>query len=157
MSIAPYINFVLKGFKENSIFLCPADRTGVEEFVITNQHFGKNSYCCNLAIMDSSGDTNVDGNSLGIKLSWVVKSSETIMLAENHHDSNCIGWGDYNGKCYNKSYVFEYTVQSGTLENDSGKIGYHYAGNNWAFSDGHVKWLQYLDTIYPTNLWLLKK
>lgn len=147
-----------KWYGESTLFFCPSDKSGIAEWVVSNSHYGKNSYGCNLELMDYFGaDANADGNSGSVKMSSVQKPSETILLTEVHDDDNCLeAGGGYSAKCYNSGFLFEYTVQNGTVVNDTGKLGYHALRNNWCLSDGHSAVLPWTKTL-SDGLWALRK
>lgn len=139
------------------VFRCPSD-IDVWEGLKTNNHLGKLSYCANLAVIDiDTIDANSDGFKGGRKLSRIKKAASTIIFPENHLSWNGMRSGAEALACYNIGFTYEYTQPGTTKIDDAGKRGYHSFGNNWAFIDGHVKWMKWEDTINPLNLWSFDK
>ncbi|MFA6102655.1 MAG: DUF1559 domain-containing protein [Victivallaceae bacterium] len=139
------------------VFACPSDTTPCADWVQTNLHWAKMSYCANLEVIDATEDSNSDGFPGGRKMVSIFKPSKTILQAENQTNNCTVGYGPYNAKCYNTGFTYEYTKVNGTLANDPGKFGYHSRQNNWSFADGHVESMKWSDTISPFNYWKFKK
>lgn len=145
MDVAPYVGRPLK-WQDTSIFLCPSDQTDFPDWIRTNHHFGKNSYGCNLWIMNGMIGGNGSSELGGSKVTTIGKPSETIMLVEAHKSNNCIGWGDAAGWLERLGWTYDYTKTGG-------QFGYHNKINNWSFVDGHTERMTYNQTTASTNLW----
>ncbi len=161
MKILPYVgieNTVAEWNPQKyQVYRCPTDNFS-QSWMITNNHYGKNSYVANLSVIDALGDDrNVDGWKGPRKISGSKNPSSLILLAEFHNSMNAVHWSDGNDvKCYNSGYVAEYTIQGGTDLTDPGKRGYHSSQNNWSFVDGHSARSSYQATRQPLNLWTWK-
>ena len=140
------------------VFKCPSDNVTVWPGRRTNHHLGKISYCANLAVMDiDTVDANSDGAKAGRNIASIKKGADTIIFAEDHNGGNAMRFSGDALACFNPGFTYEYTKQNKSKINDPGKRGYHSFGNNWAFVDGHVKWMKWEDTVYPFNLWAFDK
>ena len=150
MLLAPYLNVKLNKHSQETIFLCPDDKTFSPVNSMHQTRYGQNSYAVNMEIMDNAiTDENGDGFT-GSKLMSSIKSpSKIIAVSEFHHIWNCIGWGDRNGRSGDPVAAHGYPYG-----NDAGVAGYHSKFNNWQFVDGHVDSMTYNKTISPdNNLW----
>ncbi|MBE6405323.1 MAG: hypothetical protein E7040_04805 [Lentisphaerae bacterium] len=161
MLIAPYLGYgkPKAGWYPDKypIYKCPSDKTVPAKWVTVNAHIAKVSYCSNASVIDDFwGDVNTDRSRGGRKLSTIGQKDKTIMFAELHHKDNVLRYGSAT-KCYQPGYMYEYTVQRGTVENDDGKVGYHDYKNNWAMVDGHIEFKNYEETLKPFNYWTYKK
>lgn len=147
MLIAPYLNVRLNKHSQETIFLCPGDKTYSPTNSMHQSRYGQNSYAVNMKIMDNA-ITDEDGDGFkGSKLVSTIKSpSNIIAVSEFHHIWNCIGWGDRNGRTGDPVAPHGYAYG-----NDTGVAGYHSKYNNWLFVDGHVDSMRYHETISSDN------
>ncbi len=127
---------------------------------MTNGHIGKNSYCCNLAIMDCQlQDQDGDGCKGPRKTVSVRSASQIIMLGEARAADNAIRHSSSASfKCGPAGKTWEYTVRNATETTDPGKAGYHNRTNNWCFADGSLRTMPWKQTYTSVteNLWLFK-
>jgi prepilin-type processing-associated H-X9-DG protein len=70
--------------------------------------------------------------------SWIRRPSELILILETRDF-----WPDLG----TWTFPWEYDAGGGSLPS------WHNKGGNWAFADGHVKWMRLASTVSPTYMW----
>lgn len=152
MLVAPYLNIRLKKTNQRTVFICPSDP--VKDPSNYSSFVGHNSYACNGWFMNGalldciSGTAGTYGSR---KLASIKKPSQAILLVEQQHVNNSIGWGDYSGLFYDKNK----TTAARCYTKSVGLIDYHFGGNNWFFADGHAQKMKIIDAINASpSLWL---
>lgn len=153
VGVTPYTGSDHERHMVRSIFVCPSDDSEWQPATyggLTSIFCAKNSYVANLALMDEIvQDSDGDGFVGPRKISSVKQSSETIMLME-------ATWSLWNMVGYHGAGFAYFTGYP--LFNDRAVAGYHRKKNNWAFLDGHVVALNYIQTYGDGyNYWLYKK
>jgi prepilin-type processing-associated H-X9-DG protein len=159
---------------EKSVLVCPSDdnHATIDAFplIMTRDKGGRLSYSVNGFLSDlyspGSGSSAFGAglNGGNKKLSQIPQAAETILLCEAH-DGGALGWTSDQMKIPSQTgtATYAYTVANnpspqGTIQYDMGKQGYHMRSgqrgiNNWAFADGHVAAMTWIQTIRPANLW----
>jgi prepilin-type N-terminal cleavage/methylation domain-containing protein/prepilin-type processing-associated H-X9-DG protein len=159
---------------EKSVLVCPSDdnHAEIDQFPLIMQRHkgGRLSYAVNGFVSDffaPVSGTSVFGTGKGTgtkKLSQIPNASGTILLCESHM-GGAIGWSSDQVRIPSQTgtATYAYTVANnpspqGTIQYDMGKQGYHMRSgqrgiNNWAFVDGHVAAMTWMQTIRPANLW----
>ncbi|BDI32352.1 hypothetical protein CCAX7_44030 [Capsulimonas corticalis] len=139
--IMPYVKSV-------GVFSCPDDTysRGAEDRdananLITGQAPQTTSYSITLAPGNNNGDWFGDWSFSRTKLAGITSPATTIALSErwNAYHFIKVGWAQDNW-CDDGEYLH------GQNGGPAGATG-HSGGSNYAFCDGHVKWMRYEQTI----------
>lgn len=146
---------------KQSIYYCPSDTMPYKSWITSAGalYQGKNSYAVNMEVMNSINSGNnakaIHGEG-GRKMTHIPSPSKTIMTAENHCESNCIGQGARGGVTTNPASagVFKYgRIASVSDLSPFILSGLHGNGNNYLMCDGHVSHISYNQTIGAYNMW----
>jgi prepilin-type N-terminal cleavage/methylation domain-containing protein/prepilin-type processing-associated H-X9-DG protein len=174
MKYAPvWTDNVKNPWYEKSVLVCPSDddhsRTDEFPLIMSRHKGGRLSYSVNGFLSDFYAPitgTSVFGPGQGSgtrKLAQIPDAAGTILLCESH--GGVLGWSSDQVKIPSQTgtATYAYTVANvpnptGTIQYDLGKQGYHMRSgnrglNNWAFADGHVAAMTWIQTIRPANLW----
>lgn len=118
--IMPYV-------KSSQIFVCPSDTRKPVSIPVT----------CSYSVNEYLGCASTALGTAATKLSAVQQSSQVIMWTEDGQNST--GWDQIAITNYETTFNGD-LPQTGNAST-SPNTG-HFGGQNWAFVDGHVKWLK---------------
>lgn len=123
-AVQPYI-------KNRQIFICPSNQAGVDEDGFSGGIFG------NYALINEYCNTCCQPTGRHWKIVTIDQPAESIMLDET--------------RCPHVDYGSH--LDCGSRGGSSAFWG-HNEGSNFAFFDGHVKWLKWRRTLMPKSLWV---
>ena len=142
-NMAPYIPFRVDINSEPQLLRCPLDYSVFPQYGIDNGHIGNCSYAGNIAMMEPNGPTNAQGAALrngGRTISSVLAPADTILLVEYASSAVYVSSGDnLIGNGWWGTGFIRATYMASTI---GGNAGYHNAGDNWTFTDGHAQWMR---------------
>lgn len=135
--VCPSAPWARNEFESYSGTRCLQDGTMTRQDWLKKYFHSESNLAVNGDVFNNEIHSRIDPQHLP-RQSWIQRPSELILIVETRDF-----WPDLG----TWTFPWEYDSQAGSLPY------WHNKGGNWAFADGHVKWMRLASTVSPVFLW----